>query len=250
MAESEADGMRCRGDLHTHTTWSDGGASLAEMTAAAEALGREYIAVTDHSPRLKVARGLSRERLLAQWEEIAEVQRERELRILRGIEVDILSDGGLDQGSDLLAQLDVVVASVHHRLDDDADTMTRRMVAAVANPHTTVLGHCTGRKRRSDGTWRGESRFDAEMVFAACEMFGVAVEINSRPDRADPRPELLELADEIGCLFAINTDSHAPEQLEYLPLGEARAAEAGIHPDRIITTWPVDELLRHANRHR
>lgn len=239
-----------RGDLHLHTHWSDGGASLSEMTAAAEALGHEYVAVTDHSPWLKVARGLSRERLLAQWDEIAEVQRERNLRILRGIEVDILADGALDQGPDLLAQLDVVVASVHSRLDDDPETMTRRMVAAIANQHTTVLGHCTGRRRRADGTWRPESRFDPELVFAACELFGVAVEINSRPDRADPRLELLELANDLGCLFAISTDAHAPEQLGNLPLGVARAQEAGIHPDRIITTWPTAELLAHANRHR
>ncbi|MCG6566389.1 PHP domain-containing protein [Tessaracoccus sp. ZS01] len=242
--------MELRGDLHTHTTWSDGGAGLAEMTAVAEALGHEYLAITDHSPRLKVARGLSRERLLAQWDEIDEIQEQREIRILKGIEVDVLSDGALDQGPDLLARLDVVVASVHSRLDDDEATMTRRMIAAVANPHTTVLGHCTGRKRRSDGSWRGESRFDADLVFAACEMFGVAIEINSRPDRADPRLELLELANDIGCLFAISTDAHAPDQLGYLPLGATRATEAGIHPDRIITTWPAEELLRHSNRHR
>lgn len=239
-----------RGDLHSHTAWSDGGASLAEMAAAAEALGHEYLAVTDHSPKLTVARGLSRERLLGQWAEIAVVQQTRGIRILKGIEVDILADGALDQGSDLLSELDIVVASVHSRLDDDEDTMTRRMVTAVANPHTTVLGHCTGRKKRADGSWRRESRFDAEMVFAACEMFGVAVEINSRPDRADPRLELLELANEIGCLFAINTDAHAPEQLALLHLGVARATEAGIHPDRVITTWPAAELLQHANRYR
>lgn len=239
-----------RGDLHTHTTWSDGGASVAEMADAAAALGHEYLAVTDHSPRLKIARGLSRERLLAQWEEIGLVQERHDLRILRGIEVDILHDGALDQSEVLLAQLDIVVASIHSGLDDDRDTLTRRMVAAIANPHTTVLGHCTGRKRRPDGTWRRESRFDAEMVFAACELFGVAVEINARPDRADPRRELLELANDIGCLFAINTDAHSPDQLRHLPLGLTRAEEAGIHPDRIITTWPVAELLQHAGRHR
>ncbi|MDO5677124.1 MAG: PHP domain-containing protein [Propionibacteriaceae bacterium] len=236
------------GDLHSHTTWSDGGATVAEMALAAEALGHEYLAVTDHSPRLKVARGLTRERLIAQWDEIDAVQQELQVRLLKGIEVDILSDGALDQGTDVLARLDIVVASVHSGLDDDPATMTRRMVAAVANPHTTVLGHCTGRKRRPDKTWRPESRFDAEMVFAACEMFGVAVEINSRPDRADPRLELLDLANDIGCLFAINTDAHSPEQLGYQPLGVARAMEAGIHPDRIINTWPMEQLLRHAHR--
>ena len=241
---------RLRGDLHAHTTWSDGRASLAEMAAAAEDLGREYLAVTDHSPRLRVANGLSRERLRAQWDEIERVQAERDVRILRGIEVDILGVGSLDQADDLLSRLDVVVASVHSDLNGPAEVLTARMVGAVSNPHTTVLGHCTGRRRREDGTWRAPSRFDAEVVFAACEMFGVAVEINSRLDRADPPPELLLLANEIGCLFAVDSDAHTTGQLSALRHGVARAAEAGIGPDRIITTWPVEDLLRHAARRR
>lgn len=238
-----------RGDLHTHTTWSDGGSSVAEMARVAESLGHEYFAVTDHSPRLRVANGLSRERLLAQWDEIDRVQAERSVRILKGIEVDILADGGLDQGPDLLSRLDVVTASVHSDLRADSAAMTARMVAAVANPVTTVLGHCTGRKLRKDGSWRPESGFDAEIVFAACAMFGVAVEINSRPERQDPPMELIRLADEAGCLFAIDSDAHAPGQLDFLTYGAARAAEAGIDPDRIITTWPVAKLLDHARRH-
>lgn len=248
----EGDALRVllRGDLHTHTTWSDGGSPLWEMAATAERLGHKYLAITDHSPRLKVANGLTRERLLAQWEEIDRVQESRQVRILKGIEVDILGDGSLDQGADLLARLDVVTASVHSDLRADSATMTARMVAAVANPATTVLGHCTGRKLRKDGTWRGESTFDAEIVFAACEMFGVAVEINSRPERQDPPMELIHLAREAGCLFSIDSDAHAPGQLDFLTYGAARAAEAGIEPDRIITTWPVDRLLEHAARHR
>ena len=241
---------RLRGDLHAHTTWSDGRASLAEMAAAAEDLGREYLAVTDHSPRLRVANGLSRERLRAQWDEIERVQAERDVRILRGIEVDILGDGSLDQADDLLSRLDVVVASVHSDLNGPAEVLTARMVGAVSNPHTTVLGHCTGRRRREDGTWRAPSRFDAEVVFAACEMFGVAVEIDSRLDRADPPPELLLLANEIGCLFSIDSDAHAPGQLDFLSYGAARAVEADIEPERIITTWPLPRLLDHARRHR
>jgi putative hydrolase len=241
---------RLRGDLHAHTTWSDGGASLAEMAAVAEELGREYLAVTDHSPRLRVAFGLSRERLLAQWDEIERVQAGRGVRILRGIEVDILGDGSLDQADDLLSRLDVVVASVHSDLNGPSDVLTARMVGAASNPHTTVLGHCTGRRRREDGTWRAASRFDAEVVFAACEMFGVAVEINSRPDRADPPLELLMLANEIGCLFSIDSDAHTTAQLGVLRHGAVRAVDAGINPDRIITTWPVDDLLGHAARRR
>ena len=248
----EGDALRAllRGDLHTHTTWSDGGSPLWEMAAVAESLGHEYLAITDHSPRLRVANGLSRERLLAQWEEIDQVQESRQVRILKGIEVDILGDGALDQGSDLLARLDIVTASVHSDLKADSATMTARMVGAVANPVTTVLGHCTGRKLRADGTWRGQSSFDAEIVFAACAMFGVAVEINSRPERQDPPLELLQMADDAGCLFAIDSDAHAPGQLDFLAYGAARAAEAGIDPDRIITTWPLERLLDHARRHR
>ncbi len=252
MSPSPADDLasRLRGDLHSHTTWSDGGASLAEMAAAAEKLGRDYLAVTDHSPRLRVAYGLNRERLVAQWAEMERVQEERDIRVLRGIEVDILGDGSLDQADDLLARLDVVVASVHSDLNGASDAMTARMVRAVSNPHTTVLGHCTGRRRREDGTWRAPSRFDAEMVFAACEMFGVAVEINARPDRADPPLELLMLANELGCLFSIDSDAHTTRQLANLGLGAARAVEAGIGADRIITTWPVADVLAHAARHR
>lgn len=239
-----------KGDLHTHTLWSDGGSTTAEMAAVAESMGHEYLAVTDHSPRLRVANGLSRDRLVAQWEDISRVQEERALRLLRGIEVDILGDGALDQADDLLGRLDIVVASVHSDLKADQATMTARMVGAVANPHTTVLGHCTGRKRRADGTWREQSRFDADVVFAACEMFGVAVEINSRPERQDPPPEVLAVAVDAGCLFSINTDAHAPGQLDFLTYGAARASEAGIAADRIITTWPTDRLLEHARRHR
>ena len=248
----EGDALRAllRGDLHTHTTWSDGGSPLWEMAAVAESLGHEYLAITDHSPRLRVANGLSRERLLAQWEEIDQVQESRQVRILKGIEVDILGDGALDQGSDLLARLDIVTASVHSDLKADSATMTARMVGAVSNPVTTVLGHCTGRKLRADGTWRGQSSFDAEIVFAACAMFGVAVEINSRPERQDPPLELLQMADDAGCLFAIDSDAHAPGQLDFLAYGAARAAEAGIDRDRIITTWPLERLLDHARRHR
>lgn len=245
------EGLRAvlKGDLHTHTTWSDGGSPLGEMALVAEALGHEYLAITDHSPRLRVANGLSRERLTAQWDEISRIQDERQVRVLRGIEVDILGDGALDQADDLLEQLDVVVASVHSDLTADSATMTMRMVSAVANPHTTVLGHCTGRKLRPDGSWRDQSRFDADVVFAACAMFGVAVEINSRPERQDPPMNLLEVAVEAGCLFSIDSDAHAPGQLDFLTYGAAKATAAGIDPDRIITAWPVERLLEHRHRH-
>ena len=236
-----------RGDCHTHSDWSDGGSPIEEMAHAARALGHAYIALTDHSPRLTVARGLSPERLRRQLDVVAEInERLAPFRILSGIEVDILDDGSLDQEPDLLARLDVVVASVHSKLRMPAEEMTPRMVAAVANPHVDVLGHCTGRLVRGRG--RPESTFDAEIVFAACQRFDVAVEVNSRPERLDPPRRLLRLAVEAGCLFAIDTDAHAPGQLDWQPYGCARAEECGVAVESVVNAWEVDELLAWTRR--
>ncbi len=236
-----------QGDLHTHSDWSDGGSPIEEMMRTAAALGRRYVALTDHSPRLTVARGLTAERLRRQLDVVAELgERLAPLRVLTGIEVDILEDGTLDQEPELLARLDVVVASVHSKLRMDAEAMTRRMVLAVANPHTDVLGHCTGRMvsgQGRTGRTRPESEFDAELVFEACRQYDVAVEINSRPERLDPPMRLLELALQTGCLFSLDSDAHAPGQLDWLPYGAARAVRAGIPPERIVTTWDVGRLL-------
>ena len=231
-----------RGDCHSHTTWSDGGAPTEVMARTALALGHEYLVVTDHSPRLTVAHGLNRERLLAQLEEIERLNDElAPFRILTGIEVDILQDGSLDQDVDLLERLDVVVASVHSKLRMPAPEMTRRMVLAVASPHVDILGHCTGRKVVGGG--RPQSEFDAEIVFAACARFNTAVEINCRPERQDPPEELLELALEWNCRISIDTDAHAPGQLEWQAYGCDKAARMGIEPDRIVNTLPADGLL-------
>src|SRR5205823_6323528 len=203
-----------KGDLHVHSLWSDGGAEIDVMARAARRLGHGYIALTDHSPRLTIANGLSRERLLKQLDIVAALNDDlAPFRILTGIEVDILEDGALDQDDDILDRLDVVVASVHSKLRMDAAEMTRRMCVAVANPHVDILGHCTG--RIVVGRGRPESQFDAELVFHACEQYGTAVEINSRPERLDPPRRLLSLAVEMGCHFSIDTDAHAPGQLEW-----------------------------------
>jgi putative hydrolase len=236
-----------RGDCHTHSDWSDGGSPPAEMARTARDLGHEWVALTDHSPRLSVAHGLSAERLA---EQLALVRRLNEslapFRILTGIEVDILEDGGLDQREDLLAQLDVVVASVHSQLRMPAGPMTARMLAAVRSPHVDVLGHCTGRllTRRA----RPESAFDPVAVFSACLDSGVAVEINCRPERQDPPDRLLRLAAETGCVFAIDTDAHAPGQLAWLDSGCTRAASAGIPAERVINTRHADEIAAGARR--
>jgi putative hydrolase len=238
-----------RGDLHVHSDWSDGGSPIAEMATAARDLGHEYAALTDHSPRLTVARGLSPERLREQLRVVARMNDElAPFRLLTGIEVDILEDGSLDQDDDLLAELDVVVASVHSKLRMPHDDMTARMVTAIANPHTDVLGHCTG--RIVVGRGRPESEFDAEIVFAACARFGVAVEVNSRPERLDPPKRLLRLAVEAGCHVAIDTDAHAPGQLEWQPYGCERAAACGVEADNVVNTWDAERLLGWTRRAR
>jgi putative hydrolase len=241
---AEHDGLRAalRGDCHTHSDWSDGGSPPREMAEAARLLGHEWIALTDHSPRLTVANGLSAERLEAQLELVSELNAElAPFRILTGTEVDILDDGSLDQRDDLLARLDVVVASVHSQLRMPARPMTARMVAAVRNPHTDVLGHCTGRMLGGRAR-RPESAFDPEAVFGACREHGVAVEINCRPERMDPPDPLLRLAAEAGCLFAIDTDAHAPGQLDWLGNGTVRAEKAGLGPDRVINARGADQV--------
>jgi putative hydrolase len=284
-----------RGDCHTHSDWSDGGSPIEEMVATALDLGHEYLVLTDHSPRLTVARGLSADRLRQQLDVVAALNQRlaalsadgvlaRPFRLLTGIEVDIVADGSLDQDDELLTRLDVVVGSVHSGLRDPAPTMTKRMVTAIENPHLDILGHCTGRMvgggtrtadeeageataapraaagksaratprgdrahRRSRG--RPESEFDADAVFAACVRYDKAVEINCRPERLDPPKRLLRLALEAGCRFAVDTDAHAPGQLDWLPNGCSRAAACGVPADRVVNTWPAERLLAWARSH-
>jgi putative hydrolase len=237
-----------RGDLHSHSDWSDGGSPIEEMAMTAMELGHDYLVLTDHSPRLKVARGLSAERLGRQLEVIEAINTHLggAFTLLKGIEVDILDDGSLDQTEEMLARLQVRVASVHSKLKMESPAMTRRMVAAVKNPFTNVLGHCTGRLVTGGRGTRPQSQFDAKAVFEACAENDVAVEINSRPERRDPPTHLLELARDVGCLFAIDSDSHAPGQLDMLDHGCERAEAAGIDPDRIVNTWDRDRLLAWA----
>jgi putative hydrolase len=238
-----------RGDLHTHSDWSDGGSPIEEMASTARDLGHEYAVLTDHSPRLTVANGLSPARLRQQLDVVAAVNdRLAPFRLLTGIEVDINEDGSLDQEPELLDRLDVVVSSVHSKLRMPAADMTRRMVTAIANIHTNVLGHCTGRLITGGRGTRPESQFDPELVFEACRQFDVAVEINSRPERLDPPKRLLRLAVEAGCLFAIDTDAHAPGQLEWQHYGCERAEACGVPVERIVNTWSTEELLAWAAR--
>ena len=245
-----------RGDLHSHSDWSDGGSPIQEMVVAAMDLGHEYLVLTDHSPRLRIANGLSSERLSKQLRVIEEINsavgefglsKSGEFRLLKGIEVDILDDGSLDQSPQMLSQLDLRVASVHSKLAMPSAPMTRRMIGAVQDPHTNVLGHCTGRLVEGERGTRGQSAFDAAAVFEACAAYEVAVEINSRPERCDPPDDLMILAMEAGCLFSIDTDAHAPGQLEFQIYGCARAEQIGVPPERIVNTWEADRLLAWAN---
>ncbi|MEU9998773.1 PHP domain-containing protein [Streptomyces sp. NPDC050848] len=232
-----------RGDCHLHSEWSDGGSTIEDMGRTAARIGHEWAVLTDHSPSLKVARGLSPERLREQLDVVAGLNEEwAPFRLLTGIECDILEDGSLDQEPELLDRLDVVVGSVHSKLRMDAPAMTRRMEKAVRNPLMDVLGHCTGRLV-SGGRLRPESVFDAERVFAACAESGTAVEINSRPERLDPPRRLLREAVEAGVWFAVDTDAHAPGQLEWQIFGCARAEECGVPTERVVNTWSAEELL-------
>ncbi len=230
-----------KGDCHLHSLWSDGGATIEAMARTARDLGHDYMVLTDHSPRLTIAHGLSRERLEQQLADVATLnEKMAPFRILTGIEVDILEDGSLDHDDDVLARLDVVVASVHSKLRMERQFMTERMVRAVASPHVDILGHCTGRLIGK----REPSTFDPDYVFAACAQFHTAVEINCRPERLDPPRPLLTMAVDYGCYFTIDTDAHATGQLEWQPHGCNRAAECEVPLDRVINSWAVDDLLR------
>jgi len=247
-APSQALLDQLQGDCHSHSDWSDGGSPIREMAETARDLGRRYLVLTDHSARLTVAHGLDAERLRSQLDVVRALNDElAPFRILTGIEVDILEDGALDQDEDLLAELDVVVASVHSKLRMDAPAMTMRMLAAVESPHTDILGHCTGRLITGKG--RPQSTFDAEAVFAACARTGTAVEINSRPERQDPPEDLLRLAIALGCMVSIDTDAHAPGQLEWLGRGCALAVRAEVPEDRVVNRSSADDLLAWATSH-
>jgi putative hydrolase len=249
-----------RGDCHSHSDWSDGGSPIEEMALAAVELGHEYLVLTDHSPTLKVANGLTPARLRRQLDHVARLNDALPdgFRVLTGIEVDILDDGSLDQEDALLARLDVVVGSVHSKLRDESPRMTRRMLNAIANPHLDVLGHMTGRKvlAKGDGDkghrggrTRPPSTFDLDKVIAACLEHDKAIEINSRPDRLDPPKRMLTVAVEAGCKFTIDTDAHAPGQLDWLDNGCKRAALCAVPVEDVVNTWPLDKLLAWTSTH-
>ncbi len=237
--ESVLDLTQYQGDVHSHSDWSDGKATMLEMARGAEAMGYHYLGVTDHSPRIKVVNGLDAERLLAQSHEMAEVQaRVPGVAFLQGIEVDILEDGTLDLPDMVLELLDVVIASPHVKLRQEPAAMTERMLRAVSHPHVDVIGHPTGRRPGS----REGATYDFGAVFKEAARHHVALEIDCDPARMDLSPEMARLALECGCNFTLDADAHAPAELAYVPMGMWMARRAGIPQDRILNFLSLDEL--------
>lgn len=230
-----------RGELHAHTTWSDGTASVAEMARAAQDAGYEYFVISDHSGSLGVTGGLSVERLRAQRAEIDAYNARcgPGFRLLHGAEVEVLADGRLDYPDDVLAWLDVVVASVHTGLRQDRATLTARALAAIRNPHVDILGHPSGRllPRREPGD------FDMEALLQAAAETGTALEINANPARLDLNDIHARRALALGANLVINCDAHRPEELELLPYGVATARRAWAPADRIANTWALERVL-------
>ncbi|MDZ7708432.1 MAG: DNA polymerase/3'-5' exonuclease PolX [Trueperaceae bacterium] len=232
-------------DLHTHSDWSDGSATLREMQEAAAARGLAVLAVTDHSPALKMTGGLDRDKLLRQWEALDELDGAVPgLTVLRGMEVDILADGTLDMDDDLLARMDVVVVSVHGRFELDEARQTERVVTALAHPSVNVLGHPTGRLLGQ----RDGFAIDLDAVIAAAREHDVALEINAHPARLDLDDRWARVAAKAGVPIAINTDAHAPAELGLLPHGVLQARRAWLEPRQVINTWPLPRLRRFLSK--
>jgi putative hydrolase len=237
--ESVLDLGRYQGDVHSHSNWSDGRATMLEMARGAEAMGYHYLGVTDHSPRIKVVNGLDADRLLAQSREMADVQAEVPgVALLQGIEVDILEDGTLDLPDMVLELLDVVIASPHVKLRQEPAAMTERMLRAVSHPHVDVIGHPTGRRPGA----RDGANYDFEAVFKEAARHHVALEIDCDPARMDLSPEMARLALECGCNFTLDADAHAPAEFAYVPMGMWLARRAGIPMERILNFLFLDEL--------
>ncbi len=229
-----------RGDLQMHTTASDGRNSIEEMGAAAKKLGYEYIALTDHSKAVTVANGMDEKRTLEQIKKIRSAQeRVPGIRLLAGIEVDILKDGSLDLDNDVLAQLDVVVASVHSYMNLESAEMTDRLLAAIDNPYTQVIAHPTGRLVLR----RDPFHYDMEKILDAAKEHGVAMESNAYPDRLDLKDVHLRMARERGVKIVISTDSHTTANLQYMKYGVKTARRGWIEKNEVINTLPLDQFL-------
>lgn len=230
-----------KGDLHLHSNWSDGGASIEEIVARAREKGYRYVAVTDHSQSLKIARGLTPERLREQYSFIDRLnERNKDFTVLKGVEVDILARGGLDYPDELLETADVVVASVHSGFKQDQETITSRFLQAVENEHVDIIGHLTGRVL---GQREGYA-VDVERVFEAAARYNKILEINASPDRLDLSDKNVRLAREYGLKLSIDTDAHDIKRMDEMEYGVAVARRAGLEPRDIVNTLDLPDLLK------
>ncbi len=231
-----------RGDLHMHTSETDGRNSIREMAEAAMAHGYSYIAITDHSKNLAMVNGLDDARAIGHVERIRAVEREMAggIRIFPGIEVDILADGALDLSNEVLASMDIVIASVHSYFNQPPEQMTERILRAIENPYVRVLGHPTGRLLLR----REPYEFDMQTVLRRCAQLGVAVEHNAYPDRLDLSDRNLRLARELGCRIVINTDAHHTSHLEKMRYGVRQLRRAWLRAEDILNTGTAEDLLR------
>ena len=229
-----------RGDLHLHSEWSDGHDTIETMVATAASLGYEYMALTDHSQGLGVANGLTPERLAAQRQVLRQLQERYDMRILAGSEVDIRSDGRMDFPDEVLAELDVVVASVHNAMSQDRDTMTRRIIRAMEHPSVTIIGHLSTRLLGE----RPPTEFDLEAVLQAARDTGTALEINAAPERLDLKDTHAYRARELGVPLVISTDSHHHSHLSGGRFGVAVARRAWCEPRHVLNTMPLEQFLR------
>ncbi len=233
-----------RGDLHMHTVYSDGVNTVAEMAEAARSKGRTYIAICDHSRSLKVANGMSAEKLLRQVEEVRTLAAQLDFPILAGVECDILADGSLDYDDELLAQLDIVVASIHSGFQQEEHQLTRRLLRAIAHPHVHIIGHPTGRMLGQ----REPYPVDMESVIAAAKQHRKILEINATPERLDLNETYAALCRENAVPVAINTDAHRTDQLDYMDLGVAYARRAWLEPQHVANAWPLQDLLAYIGK--
>ncbi|TWT08966.1 DNA polymerase/3'-5' exonuclease PolX [Planomicrobium sp. CPCC 101079] len=234
-----------KGDLHMHTTWSDGAHSLTEMVEACRARGYNYMVITDHSHYLKVANGLTPERLLKQNAEIRELNKKYDdIEVMSGTEMDILPDGSLDFDDKVLEQLDFVIASIHSSFQQPQEQIMARILTAMKNPHVDMIAHPTG---RIVGQRSGYDP-DMEQLLDWAKEYGKIVELNASPYRLDLAVEHLEMAQEKGVPVAINTDAHAIEQLEVMETGIKHAQKAWLKKDHVVNTWPLEKLQEYLKK--
>ncbi|MGE5422126.1 MAG: DNA polymerase/3'-5' exonuclease PolX [Ignavibacteriales bacterium] len=240
--------VRCRdiiGDLHIHTDWSDGAGTLPEMIKVAHNMGYAYIAITDHSKSLTISHGLNEKRVREQWEKIDQLNQDMpDFHILKGIEVDILRDGSLDLPDEILAQMDVVIASIHSHFNLSREEQTERIISAIRNPNVDIIGHLTGRLLNR----RPGYELDVDKIIKEAALHKTVLEINAHPDRLDISEETAMQAKQMGVKVAINSDAHQSGDLSLMEFGIYNARRGGLEPSDVLNTLSLDDLLSYLNQ--